>query len=470
MDSLAVIVLAAGLGKRMGSNIPKVLHKTIEKTLIEHVLENASSLNPERIVVVTGFEREKVEEQVTAALNAGAFGNTTVSFAWQKTQLGTGDAVKYAVPQLDGFTGTVVILYGDVPLLRPETLVSLLIKHQKEKASLTLMSAISDEQRAYGRVIRDKNTRRILRVTEARDCNAEELLIREVNSGIYAVHSTLLPLALESLNNNNAQAEYYLTDIVEFAVLHDFSVSSLTLYETEELQGVNNLLELSFINSTIMKRRRERLITSGVFLVDPASFFVDPEVVVEPGASIGPNVQIRGKSVIKSGVVIEGTSYIADSTIEEGVRIKIGVRIEGSTVRRNASVGPFSQLRPESIIGEEAKIGNFVEIKKSTIEAKVNACHLSYIGDAFVGQNSNIGAGTITCNYDGKEKHRTTIEKNTFIGSDTVLVAPVTVKEGAYVGAASVITKEVPKDSLALTRPPLVIKEGWAAIKRKITE
>ena len=467
MDSLAVVVLGAGLGKRMGSNIPKVLHKTIEKTLIEHVLCSACSLNPERIVVVTGFGRDKVEAQVAAAQRAGALGETPLFFAFQEVQKGTGDAVKYALPHLKDFSGTVLILYGDVPLLRPETLVSLLIAHQKEGAALTLISAISDRQREYGRVIRDRETGRILRVTEAKDCTPQEYLLREVNSGIYAVQSGLLPLALESLKNDNAQQEYYLTDCVEFAVQHDFPVASLTLFEIEELQGVNNLLELSLINVSLLKRRRDLLLASGVSMVDPGSVFLDPEVILEPGVSIGPNVQIKGRSIVRAGAVIHGNAWIEDSTICEDAVIRTGVSIEGSVVGKGCSIGPFAHIRPETVLGENVHVGNFVEVKKSTLESGVKASHLTYLGDSFVGENTNIGAGTITCNYDGTVKNRTTVEKGCFIGSNTVLVAPVTVHEGAYIGAASVITEEVPGDSLAISRPPLVIKEGWAEKRRK---
>ncbi|NMC63640.1 MAG: bifunctional UDP-N-acetylglucosamine diphosphorylase/glucosamine-1-phosphate N-acetyltransferase GlmU [SAR324 cluster bacterium] len=467
MDSLAIIVLAAGLGKRMGQGIPKVLHRSIEKTLIEHVLSTASSLKPEKIVVVTGFEREKVEAQILKAKEEGQFAKTEILFSYQQEQRGTGHAARCGLKELRDFNGTILILYGDVPLLRQETLLALLKLHHSEVASLSLISAISDTQRAYGRIIRDEKSGKILKVIEARDCSPEQYLLREVNSGIYAVQSSFLPLALDSLQDNNAQKEFYLTDIVAYAAGHGHKVAALTLFETEELQGVNSVEELTLINNEILKRRRGKLLASGVQMLDPSSVYVDLNVLIESGVVIGPNTQIRGKSVIKSGTIIEGCAYIENSTIGPEALIKIGVRIEGAVVGARSSVGPFANLRPEAVLGEDVRIGNFVEVKKSVLEDGVKASHLTYLGDAFVGADTNIGAGTITCNYDGQKKHKTTIEKNAFVGSDTVLVAPVTIREGAYIGAASVITKEVPSGSLALTRPPMIIKEGWVARKKK---
>ena len=462
MDSLAIIVLAAGFGKRMGSPIPKVLHTTIEKTLIEHVLANAALLEPERMVVVTGFAKEKVEAEVLSAQARGAFGAVPLSFAFQEKQLGTGDAARAGLHGLEGFSGTVLLLYGDVPLLKQETLRELLERKRRENASLVLISAISDTQRAYGRIIREPGTRKILCVTEAGDCTPEEYLIREVNSGIYAIDSELLPAALESLQNNNAQGEYYLTDVVGYASSHGHKVEALTIWETEDLQGVNNLQDLQLINATLHKRRREALLASGVFMTDAASVFIDPQAVIEPEVHIGPNVQIKGATTLRRGTVIEGTAWIENCTIEADAVIRLGVRMEEAHVGARTAVGPFAHLRPGTVLGEDVRVGNFVEVKKSTLEDGVKASHLTYIGDTSIGANTNIGAGTITCNYDGRQKHKTTIGKDCFVGSDTVLIAPVNVHDGAYIGAASVVNKEVPAGALAVSRPPLTIKEGWA--------
>lgn len=467
MDALAIVVLAAGLGKRMKSDLPKVLHRSIEKTLIEHVLESASSLNPERIVVVTGHSKEKVENHVRQCQQNKAFGQCPILFAWQEEQLGTGHAVKCALKALEAFKGTVLILYGDVPLISPETLVSLLITYEKQDAALALISVISEEQRHYGRVIRDKATGKILRITEAKDCTPEEYQIREVNSGIYAISSELLPAALGFIKNHNSQGEYYLTDIVEFVAKQNFKVSSLTLYDAEELQGVNNLMEISLINTSIKKRRVEKLILEGVQILDPPSLHVDSEVIVEAGAVIGPDVQLKGITVIKKGVVIEGNAYIVDSVIEEGAQLLFGVRIEASSVGANSSIGPFAHLRPGNVIGEDVRVGNFVEIKNSELGNGVKASHLSYLGDSKVGENTNIGAGTITCNFDGQKKNKTYIGKNAFIGSNTCLIAPIEVGDGAYTGAGSVITKDIEENALGISRPELVIKKGWAKGRKR---
>lgn len=464
MEPVAVVVLAAGLGKRMGLDLPKVVVSTRERPLIQHVLQSASALSPERIVVVTGHKREFVEEAVKDGAEAGLYSGEKITFMVQERQRGTGDAVRSALPALDGFTGTIVILYGDVPLIKTKTLEALLTRHHTTKATLTLLSLKSDQQFAYGKVVRGKDGQ-IEKVVELKDCSPEQLLISELNSGFYAVDSAFLGPAVSELKNENAQKEFYLTDIVERAVVEGQRVSSLVTHDADEVQGVNTQVELAAVNRALLRSQIERCIADGVIVEDMQSLFLDPDIVIESGARIGPQVQIRSGSKVGAGVTIEGSALILRSTIGNDCRIKFGVRMEDAVLESNVSVGPFAHLRPGTRLGDDAKIGNFVETKNALLHAGVKASHLTYLGDCEIGAESNIGAGTITCNYDGVRKHKTTIGEGVFIGSDTCLVAPVTISNGAYVGAGSVITKNVPEESLAFTRPPLVIKSGWA--KRK---
>lgn len=463
MDKLAVIVLAAGLGKRMGSELPKVLAQTSEKTLIQHVLVNALHLKPDLCVVVTGHKRELVEQEISRHFSEHS---KLIKFAEQEQQLGTGHAVKAALPALGNFKGTVLILYGDVPLVKVATLKSLLELHHKSKSTLSLLSFNLQQQNNYGRVVRDAQGKFVLKIIEAKDCSAEESKISELNSGIYAIETAFLAPAIENLKNHNAQSEFYLTDIVERASSEGQTVTALMHAQSEEFLGVNDRAELAMVNQVIMKRRIEDLIKAGVQVEDPATLYVDASVKIESGAKIGPNVQLRGATTIAAGVTFEGSAYVQDCKIEKDALIRFGVRMEESVIGSKASVGPFAHLRKGTLLGSDVKVGNFVETKNATLEHGVKAGHLTYLGDAAVGENSNIGAGTITCNYDGQKKHQTTIGKNVFIGSNSALVAPLKINDGAYVGAGSVITKEVAAESLTLTRSPLKVKAGWAKNKQ----
>ncbi len=462
MDKLAIVVLAAGLGKRMGLDIPKVLAKTSEKTLLSHVLQTALKLKPQITVLVTGHKRSLVEQEVSQNFSS----EKNIVFAEQAQQLGTGDAVKAALPALKNFKGTVLILYGDVPLVRTETLRSLLELHHKSKSTLSLISFKAAAANNYGKVLRDASGKLVTKIIEARDCSPEELLIDEVNSGIYAVEFAFLAPAIEDLQNKNSQGEYYLTDIVERAGKEGQIVMALSHSNSEEFLGVNDRTELSAVNKALLRSRIQALLQSGVVLDDPDTFYVEPHVQIEAGARIGPNVQLRGKTKIAAGVVFEGSAFVQDCQIEKNALIRFGVRMQESIVGAEASVGPFAHLRKGSVLGQEVKVGNFVETKNAKLARGVKAGHLTYLGDTVVGEDSNIGAGTITCNYDGQNKHQTTIGKDVFIGSNSSLVAPVKINDGAYVGAGSVITKEVEADSLALTRGQLKVKSGWAKAKK----
>jgi len=470
-ESLAVLILAAGQGKRMGQAAPKVVIKTREKPLILHVLETVSKLNPERVVVVTGHQRETVEQVVKdGAKNTSGKENYSLKnifFSFQKEQLGTGDAVKSALSNLGDFVGSVLILYGDVPLVKPQTLEKFIKFHSAENATLSLISFRVNKENQYGRIVRDKSGKFVQKIVEFRDCSPSELKIEEVNSGLYLVDSSFLKPAIEGLKNENAQKEYYLTDILEHASREGQTISALVLEDSEEVLGVNNFYDLSLVNRALRMRKTAELIDKGILLEHPESVIVDTSAEIESGVRIGPNVQILGNSKIARGVHIEGTAYIKNCVIGENSVVKLGVRMEEATLGKDCAVGPFANLRPKTLLDDKVKIGNFVETKKAHLKEGAKASHLTYLGDCTVGKESNIGAGTITCNYDGYAKFPTDIGAGVFIGSNTSLVAPVTIEDGATVGAGSVITKRVEKDSLAFTRAPQLTKAGWSKKKRE---
>jgi bifunctional UDP-N-acetylglucosamine pyrophosphorylase/glucosamine-1-phosphate N-acetyltransferase len=463
MEKICCIILAAGMGKRMGGDLPKAIVSTREKPLIDHVLDATGALHPEKTIIVAGHKRELLEGHLADSPSAKGH---NIEVAYQAEQLGTGHAVQCALKALGSFQGTVIITYADHPLFTADTLKLFLGFHAFKKATLTLMSFTVPPPNGYGRVIRShKGT--VLKVTEAKDCNPEEILIQEVNSGVYAVDSAFLAPAVNSLTNSNSQGEYYLTDIVEKASGEGQTVLAFPLASAQEAAGVNSPSDLAVVNEILAQRHLHTLRESGVLLDDPRSCYVDAQVTITPGARIGPNVQLRGRTSIGEGVVIEGTAIIADSTIEKGAVIKLGTKIDDSIIGSGASVGPFAHIRPGSKLGAGAKIGNFVETKNATLGVETKASHLTYLGDCTVGDGTNIGAGTITCNYDGYKKSNTTIGVDVFIGSNSSLVAPVHIGDGALIAAGSVITKDVPADSLALGRAKQENKVEWAKKRRE---
>lgn len=464
MQPLAIIVLAAGLGKRMGQDLPKVTSRTHEKTLIEHVIKTASTLNPEKVVIVTGYKREVVEGTLTESRDFSYLKDRT-TFCFQEEQRGTGHAVQCALPALDGFNGAVIILYGDVPLLKEETLKDLATRHHQQKATLSLISLKGDYNNKYGRIIRGADLH-VKKIVEFKDCSPEELLIDETNSGIYVVDSAFLRPAVKSLNNENAQNEYYLTDIVEKSVNEGQTIHVVPCFDAMEVQGVNTREDLALINRELGRRRISDFMQQGVVFTDSASVFIGPEVTIAAGAEIGPQVQLLGSTAIGKNVKIEGCAYLLDSKVAAHVTVKFGVRAEGAVIGEEAMVGPFAHLRPGAELHAEVKVGNFVEIKKALLKKGAKASHLTYLGDCEVGEDANIGAGTITCNYDGYRKFKTEIGAGAFIGSNTSLVAPVKIGAGAIVGAGSAITKDVTADDLALTRAEQRVVKGWAKKKR----
>jgi bifunctional UDP-N-acetylglucosamine pyrophosphorylase/glucosamine-1-phosphate N-acetyltransferase len=450
------VVLAAGLGKRMNSYLPKVLHRLHGEPMLQYVLDTLRKLNPQKIVVVVGKHFEEIK---TSLPDAGG-----ISFAEQRYAKGTGDALLRAAPHIGIGRETVMVVNGDTPLITPRTLKKFLALHRKHGNNLSLLSFIASDPRSYGRIIRDQRGN-VVSVVEDKDATATQKAIREVNSGVYAIEPETLSL-IKEIKLNESKGEYYLTDIVHIAGEKGLKAGAFCIGSEEEFIGVNTRDELERAGRLLKGRMIKRLTDRGVNFVDANSVFLSSSVCIGKGTTIYPNVHLEGNTKIGRGCTIYPNVRILDSVIREGAVIKDSTLIEESVVNKGASVGPFAHLRPGSEIGADSKIGNFVEVKKSAIGPGTKAQHLTYLGDAKIGRNVNIGAGTITCNYDGRKKHVTTIEDNVFIGSDTQLIAPVKVSKGAYVGAGSTITKDVPPGSLSLSRTEQVNVEGWAHRRR----
>jgi bifunctional UDP-N-acetylglucosamine pyrophosphorylase / glucosamine-1-phosphate N-acetyltransferase len=447
--ALAAVILAAGLGTRMRSATPKVLHKLFGKPVVRYVIDTALSLQPDRIVVVVGPSGASVQE---------ALKGTGVSFAVQKFPDGTAGALKAALRRLGNFSGRLLVLSGDAPLVDTSTLKHLLSVHNRRKEDISILSFVASGNHSYGRIVRDKT--KVTAIVEDRDADSAQKKITEVNSGVYVIASKALKL-LKDVKINPRKKEYYLTDLVGIAAYKGLHVGSHMLGSETELTGINTRYELCMAGLYLRDRIVAKWLENGVSFIDAKSVFIDPGAHIGMDTIVYPNVIIEGSTNIGSGCVIYANSRIIDCNIGDNVTIKDSTLIESSTVNDHAAIGPFAHIRPASIIGASARIGNFVEIKKSVIGANSKASHLSYIGDADVGKNVNIGAGTITCNYDGQNKHKTIIEEGSFIGSDTQLVAPVKVGKGAYVGSGATVTMDVPPMALALSRTPQVNIEGW---------
>ena len=457
MSETHVVILAAGKGTRMKSAVPKVLHRAAGLPLIEHVLRTADAVRPIRTVLVVGHQAEDVR----AALS----GRPGLRFAIQEPQLGTGHALLQAESELRGATGTVVLLSGDVPLLRADTLAELVQTHAARGAAATVVTARVERPDGYWRIVRENG--RIASIVEHKDATAAERKIDEINSGIYAFDLAPLFGALNQIGSANAQREYYLPDLVKIYRARGLPVETVTVNDAREILGVNSRRELADVAAIMNRQRNDALMESGVTIVDPATVYVGPEVTVGADTILHPGVHLEGRTRIGSGCEIHACVRIVDSTLEDGVVINNFCLILESTVARGARIGPFAHLRPQSAVGEEAHVGNFVELKKTTLGAGSKASHLAYLGDATIGERVNVGAGTITCNYDGITKNATVIEDGAFIGSDSQLVAPVRVGKGAYVAAGSSITEDVPPGALAITRGRQIVKEGWADKRKK---
>ncbi|MBA3885656.1 MAG: bifunctional UDP-N-acetylglucosamine diphosphorylase/glucosamine-1-phosphate N-acetyltransferase GlmU [Acidobacteria bacterium] len=457
MSKNHVVILAAGKGTRMKSGLPKVLHRAAGLPLLEHVLRAAATLEPASTVLVLGHQADLVKRAVGK--------RPGLAFASQEQQLGTGHALLQAEAALQGASGTVVLLSGDVPLLRPATLRALVERHRAAGAAATVLTADVAAPDGYGRIVRD-DAGFISAIVEHKDATASERAIREINSGIYAFDLGPLFGALREIGSSNAQGEYYLPDLVTIFRARGLVVEVLKLKDSREIVGVNSRTELAEVSMILRTTKLEELMAAGVTISDPASTFIDPDVSVGPDTILRPGVYLEGRTQIGSGCEIHSGVRIVDSTIGDDVVINNFCVIVESTVRRGARLGPFAHIRPQSDVGESAHVGNFVELKKTSLGRGSKANHLAYLGDATIGEKVNVGAGTITCNYDGTAKHPTVIEDGAFIGSDSQLIAPVRIGKGAYVAAGSSITHDVPADSLGIARSKQVNKDGWVGRKR----
>jgi len=447
----ACIILAAGQGKRMRSSLPKVLHKVCGMPMLQSVIDAAKKLDPEHLVVVAGRHIDMFKGEIS---------DPDIRFMLQKEPRGTGDALRSAVPALKGFRGEVVVLNGDTPLINPATIRRFLRMHRKGKADVSVLSFAAADPTGYGRIVRGE-AERFVAIVEEKDADMRQKAVREVNSGVYALNMRALSL-LDRISLNRRKGEYYLTDIVSLAMKRGLLAHAFLIGQEDEFMGVNTREELLRASEMLRQTVVRGLIARGVDIMDPASVFVHPHASVGKGTVIYPNVFIEGNTSVGRGVIIFPHVRISRSVVGDRAVIKDSTVIESSRIMSGANVGPFAHVRPGSEIGSGAKIGNFVELKKALIGKGAKASHLSYLGDTKIGSGVNIGAGTITCNYDGTNKHCTVIEDGVFIGSDTQLVAPVRVGKGAYVGAGSTITKDVPPGSLAVSRVEQRIIKNWA--------
>lgn len=446
--NLHVVILAAGQGTRMRSALPKVLHTVAGKPMLEHVIDGARALLPEGIHVVIGHGAEQVREQLESA---------DLNWVLQTEQLGTGHAVAQALPHISG-ADQVLVLYGDVPLIRVETLRALV--EQAGSEALGLLTVLMQDPTGYGRIIRNPGGQ-VQAIVEQKDASAEQLLINEGNTGIMVLPGSKAADWLNSLSSDNAQGEYYLTDVVELAVSGGVPVEVAQAQDELEVLGANNRLQLAVLERGWQAREAERLMTQGASLVDPARLDVRGDVSIGRDISIDVNVVLEGRVVIEDKVVIESNCVIRDSVIKAGTVIKAFSHLDGAEVGEHCDVGPYARLRPGTVLHAKARVGNFVETKKTVLGEGSKINHLSYVGDAEVGKGANIGAGTITCNYDGVNKFVTRIGDDAFIGSNTALVAPVSVGEGATTAAGSVITQDVPATALGVGRGRQRNIEGW---------
>jgi bifunctional UDP-N-acetylglucosamine pyrophosphorylase/glucosamine-1-phosphate N-acetyltransferase len=456
MSDLHIVILAAGKGTRMKSEVPKVLHKVAGRPLLDCVLETASSLMPVTTTIVVGHGAEQLKAHLGARPH--------VHFVVQEPQLGTGHALLQTAPVLRGLTGTVVLLSGDVPLLTRESLRGLVSTHIEEQAAATVLTAVVDRPYGYGRVVRKNG--RIARIVEERDASKAQRAIQEINSGIYAFALPPLFDALEAIGADNAQGEYYLPDLVAIYRRRRSGVATFTIANAVEIRGINSRTELAEVSRMVRQQKNEELMAAGVTLVDPATTYIDMDVEIGRDTVIHPCVFIERGSTIGAACEIHAGSRIVNSHIGDRSQIRNHSVITDATVRAGACIGPFAHLRPGADVGDNAHVGNFVELKKTTMGAGSKANHLAYLGDTTIGTNVNVGAGTITCNYDGEAKHPTIIEDGAFVVSNATLVAPVKIGRGAYVAAGSAVTDDVPDGALGIARSRQENKDGWVQ-KRK---
>ena len=451
---LVIVIMAAGKGTRLKSRRPKVLHQIGGRALVEHVVAAAAQVvEPKDIFVIIGHEAEAVR----AALQ-----HTGVRFVMQAEQRGTGHAIQTAKPEVDSYE-SLIVLSGDAPMITTETILKLRDFHLEQQAAMTVLTTRPPDPTGYGRVIRKHaDNPEVVAIVEQKALTPEQLSAPEINAGIYAFRSEPLFKHIGQLSTNNAHGEFYLTDMAALLVKAKERVVALDTDDVHEVLGANTIAEMMELDAEMRMRKARALMDDGVTIFRPETSVIDSAVTVGADTIVEPFVQLLGRTVIGSGCRIRSYSVIEDSTIGDDVSVQNGSIVSSAQVAKNAVIGPYARLRPESEIGEGAHVGNFVEIKKSRVGAKAKANHLSYIGDADIGPGTNVGAGVITCNYDGKNKHRTTIGANVFVGSDSTLVAPLTIADGSYIAAGSTITEDVPADALALGRARQTIKPEWA--------
>jgi bifunctional UDP-N-acetylglucosamine pyrophosphorylase / glucosamine-1-phosphate N-acetyltransferase len=454
----AIVIMAAGKGTRLKSRRPKVLHEVGGKALIRHVVDAARQIvPPEDIYVVVGHEASLVKDSISAL---------GVQFVEQTQQRGTGHAVQTARPAVEGYEN-IIVLSGDVPLIRPETIRSVRDFHLERRAAMTVLTAAPEDLQGYGRVIRKPNgSDEIQEIVEPKALTPEKAKAREINSGIYGFASKPLFAHIDSLGTNNAHGEFYLTDMAEILVKAGERVVALEAKDPDEVLGANTIAEMMAIDGKLRVITARRLMAEGVTIFRPETSVIDSGVMVGADTVIEPFVQLLGETKVGSECRIRSYSVLEHATVGNQVLIRQGCIISQSRVDNGASIGPYAHLRPESEIGEGAHVGNFVETKKVRLGKGSKANHLTYLGDADIGEGVNVGAGAITCNYDGVSKRKTVIGNNVFVGSDSTLIAPITLGNGSYIAAGSCITEDVPEDALALGRARQTIKEGWAAQRR----
>jgi bifunctional UDP-N-acetylglucosamine pyrophosphorylase / glucosamine-1-phosphate N-acetyltransferase len=455
---LAAIILAAGLGTRMRSAKAKVLHEIGGEPMAARAVRAIAALGADPIIVVVGHQAPMVEAAVRHAMP-----HRQLRFAVQAAQRGTGDAARAALTQLPAdFNGDILIAYGDTPRLNPATLSAFRDAHHRHRGGLSFISATPSNPDGYGRVIRDSSGA-VTRITEHRDASPAERLITEVNTGIYLADAGPLRATLAALTNDNAQQEFYLTDIVAIARRHGAAATAWPAPNSAEFDGINTREELARMNQELRDQRIRTLMDAGVTFIDPATAYIADTVTIGRDTAIGPNVQILGNSRIGSDVVIEGTAWLRDVTIGDRCHLKICVRAEACSIGGDSEIGPFANLRAGTELAGHNRIGNFVETKQARIGLGTKASHLSYLGDAVIGNDTNIGCGVITVNYDGYDKHVTTIGDRCMVGCDTQLVAPLAVGNDVYVASGSTLLKDVPDGALVMSHHPQREKPGWTA-------
>ncbi len=452
MGGIATIILAAGKGTRMKSDVVKVLHPILGLPMLSYpVALSLNGIKAEKTIVVVGFQAEQIKEM---------FRSPQIQFALQEEQLGTGHAALQAIPFLKTFTGTVLILCGDVPLVKPDTLQKFIGAFEESHSILSVLTTVVEHPLGYGRILRSPEGW-LEKIVEEKDASERERSIREINTGIYCVKAPFLFDGLREIGKDNAQGEYYLTDLVEIAKQKGLKCSAHVVSDPVEVMGINTRVDLAMANEVLRLAKLRDLMLSGVTIVDPKTTYVDQAVDVGKDTLLYPNCHLQGRTKIGERSIIEPNTKISDSIVGNGVTIRSNSVITESKIGEGACIGPFSHLRPLSELKNKATIGNFVEVKKSVIGKGSKANHLAYIGDSIVGEEVNIGAGTITCNYDGFKKHQTIIGDRVFVGSNVELVAPVKLGNGSTIGAGSTVTEDVPGGALAISRTKQKNIRGW---------